>query len=38
MTSQAMLQVALYIAVLVALAKPLGIFMADVYEGTSRIS
>jgi K+-transporting ATPase ATPase A chain len=33
MTSQAMLQVALYVAVLVALAKPLGIFMADVYEG-----
>jgi potassium-transporting ATPase potassium-binding subunit len=33
MTAQAMLQVALYIAVLVALAKPLGIFMADVYEG-----
>jgi K+-transporting ATPase ATPase A chain len=28
-----MLQVALYVAVLVALAKPLGIFMADVYEG-----
>jgi K+-transporting ATPase ATPase A chain len=33
MTSQAMLQVALYVVVLVALAKPLGIFMADVYEG-----
>jgi K+-transporting ATPase ATPase A chain len=33
MTSQGMLQVALYIAVLVALAKPLGIFMANVYEG-----
>jgi K+-transporting ATPase ATPase A chain len=33
MTSQGLLQVALYIAVLVALAKPLGIFMANVYEG-----
>src|SRR6478736_1389960 len=33
MTSQALLQVVLYIAVLVALAKPLGIFMANVYEG-----
>ena len=33
MTAQAVLQVALYIAVLVALAKPLGIFMANVYEG-----
>jgi K+-transporting ATPase ATPase A chain len=33
MTPQAMLQVALYIAVLVALAKPLGVFMANVYEG-----
>jgi K+-transporting ATPase ATPase A chain len=33
MTSQAWLQVALYIAVLIALVKPLGIFMADVYEG-----
>ena len=33
MTAQGLLQVALYIAVLVALAKPLGIFMADVYEG-----
>jgi potassium-transporting ATPase potassium-binding subunit len=33
MTSQALLQVVLYLVVLVALAKPLGIFMADVYEG-----
>ena len=33
MTSQALLQVVLYVAVLVALAKPLGIFMANVYEG-----
>jgi K+-transporting ATPase ATPase A chain len=33
MTSQALLQVALYVVVLVALAKPLGIFMANVYEG-----
>jgi K+-transporting ATPase ATPase A chain len=33
MTSQALLQVVLYIAVLVALAKPLGTFMANVYEG-----
>jgi len=33
MTSQAWLQVALYVAVLIALVKPLGIFMADVYEG-----
>ena len=33
MTSQALLQVVLYIAVLVALAKPLGIFMANVFEG-----
>jgi K+-transporting ATPase ATPase A chain len=33
MTAQSWLQVALYVAVLVALAKPLGIFMANVYEG-----
>jgi K+-transporting ATPase ATPase A chain len=33
MTSQAMLQVAIYLVALVALAKPLGIFMANVYEG-----
>ena len=33
MTSQALLQVAIYVAVLLALAKPLGIFMANVYEG-----
>src|SRR5262249_41399824 len=33
MTSQALLQVVLYLVVLVALAKPLGIFMANVYEG-----
>jgi K+-transporting ATPase ATPase A chain len=33
MTAQALLQVTLYIAVLVALAKPLGVFMANVYEG-----
>src|SRR6478736_1818080 len=33
MTSPALLQVVLYVAVLVALAKPLGIFMANVYEG-----
>jgi K+-transporting ATPase ATPase A chain len=33
MTAQAVLQVAVYIAVLVALAKPLGVFMANVYEG-----
>ncbi len=33
MTSQAVSQVALYVAVLVALAKPLGLFMANVYEG-----
>jgi potassium-transporting ATPase potassium-binding subunit len=33
MTPQALLQVALYLAVIVALAKPLGVFMAKVYEG-----
>jgi potassium-transporting ATPase potassium-binding subunit len=33
MTSEGLLQVVLYIAVLVALAKPLGNFMANVYEG-----
>ncbi len=33
MTVQSLLQSALYVAVLVALAKPLGTFMADVYEG-----
>jgi K+-transporting ATPase ATPase A chain len=33
MTSQALLQVVLYLVVLVALARPLGIFMANVYEG-----
>jgi len=33
MTSQSLLQVVLYIVVLVALAKPLGVFMANVYEG-----
>ncbi|MEQ1802982.1 MAG: potassium-transporting ATPase subunit KdpA [Gammaproteobacteria bacterium] len=33
MTAQGLLQIALYVAVLVALAKPLGAFMANVYEG-----
>jgi K+-transporting ATPase ATPase A chain len=33
MTGQGLLQVAFYLAVLVALAKPLGAFMATVYEG-----
>ena len=33
MTGQAILQVTLYVALLVALAKPLGVFMANVYEG-----
>jgi K+-transporting ATPase ATPase A chain len=33
MTAQGLLQVAFYIAVLIALAKPLGAFMAAVYEG-----
>jgi potassium-transporting ATPase potassium-binding subunit len=33
MTAQAWLQVALYVVALLALAKPLGIFMANVYEG-----
>ena len=33
MTPHALLQVALYVAVLVVLAKPLGVFMANVYEG-----
>jgi K+-transporting ATPase ATPase A chain len=33
MNAQALLQVALYVAVLVALVKPLGLFMANVYEG-----
>ncbi|HVY63442.1 MAG TPA: potassium-transporting ATPase subunit KdpA [Gammaproteobacteria bacterium] len=33
MTAQAFLQVAIYVGVLVALVKPLGIFMAHVYEG-----
>ena len=33
MTAQGLLQVALYVVVLVALAKPLGAYMADVYEG-----
>jgi K+-transporting ATPase ATPase A chain len=33
MTAQGMLQVAVYIGILVALARPLGAFMAAVYEG-----
>src|SRR5262245_47111077 len=33
MTGQGLAQAALYVAVLVALAKPLGAFMAAVYEG-----
>jgi K+-transporting ATPase ATPase A chain len=33
MTAQAWLQFALYVVVLVALAKPLGLYMAAVYEG-----
>jgi len=33
MTSQALLQVVVYLVVLVALVKPLGVFMANVYEG-----
>ena len=33
MTAQGWLQFALYMAVLVLLVKPLGVFMAAVYEG-----
>ena len=33
MTAQSWLQVALYVAVLVALVKPLGLYMTAVYEG-----
>ena len=33
MTAHGLLQVAIYIGILVALAKPLGSFMAAVYEG-----
>src|SRR5690242_18308030 len=33
MTAQAVLQITLYLVALVALAKPLGAFMANVYEG-----
>jgi len=33
MTAQAFLQVAIYVALLVAFVKPLGLFMANVYEG-----
>ena len=33
MTAQGLLQIAVYIGILVALAKPLGTFMAAVYEG-----
>ena len=33
MTAQGLLQIAVYIGILVALAKPLGAFMASVYEG-----
>ena len=33
MTGQGLLQIVVYIGVLVALAKPLGTFMAAVYEG-----
>ena len=33
MTTQGLLQVALYVAILVLLVKPLGAFMASVYEG-----
>jgi K+-transporting ATPase ATPase A chain len=33
MTAQGLLQVALYVAILVLLVKPLGAFMASVYEG-----
>ena len=33
MTAQGLLQIAVYIGILVALAKPLGAFMAAVYEG-----
>ena len=38
MTSTGLLQVALYLVVLVALAKPLGAYMARVYEGERRSS
>ncbi|HEY6829143.1 MAG TPA: potassium-transporting ATPase subunit KdpA, partial [Gemmatimonadaceae bacterium] len=33
MTAHGYLQLAVYVAVLIALAKPLGAYMADVYEG-----
>src|SRR5262245_31213262 len=33
MTANGILQLAFYLAVLIALAKPLGLYMADVYEG-----
>ena len=33
MTAQGLLQIAVYIGVLIALAKPLGLFMTAVYEG-----
>ena len=33
MTGQGLLQLALYVGVLVLLVKPLGAFMASVYEG-----
>ena len=36
MTINGIAQLALYLVVLLALAKPLGSYMASVYEGTSR--
>ncbi len=38
MTANAYLQLALYVVVLIALAKPLGAYMANVYEGRSLVT
>ena len=35
MTASGILQLALYVVVLIALARPLGLYMARVYEGQS---
>ena len=38
MTANGYLQLALYVVVLIALAKPLGAYMANMYEGRSVVT
>ena len=38
MTATAIFQLVLYVAVLLALARPLGAYMARVYEGNARLA